>query len=100
MLAVAPDRADRVNDPFGRQPVALGDLRLAGRAAAQRPALREQLRPGGAMNRAIHAAAAQQGRVRGVHDGVHRCFVMSPFDHLNPVQDHLRCSLRFAHCPT
>src|ERR1019366_7660529 len=37
--AIAPDRANCVNDPLGRQPVALGDFRVAGRAAAQLPAL-------------------------------------------------------------
>src|SRR4051794_33236593 len=36
----------------------------------QRAALGEKLRPRGAMNRAIDAAAAEQRRVSGVDDGV------------------------------
>ena len=56
--AITPDRAGGMDDPLGRQPAALGDFRLAGRATAQLPAFLEQLRPGNAMNRAVHTAAA------------------------------------------
>jgi hypothetical protein len=66
MSAIPPDRADGVDDPFGRQFVALGDSCLASRAPAQLSAFLEQLRSGGAMDSAIHPAAAKQGRVGGV----------------------------------
>jgi hypothetical protein len=78
-----------VDDPFGRQPIALGDFRLAGRATAQLPAFLEQFRPGNAMNRAVHTAAAQQGRVCRVHDHVHRLLRNIALDDFNPV---LQCS--------
>src|SRR5207248_9321260 len=35
MPAIAPDRTDRVNHPLGRELVAFGDFRLAGRTAAE-----------------------------------------------------------------
>src|SRR5207248_1710879 len=54
----------------GRQSIPLGDPRLARGAASERAALGEQLGPRGAMNRAVHAAAAEQRRVGGVDDGV------------------------------
>ncbi|KAH0441383.1 hypothetical protein KCU90_g2364, partial [Aureobasidium melanogenum] len=57
MRAAAPHRADCVNHMFGRQTVAAGDLRVAGRAAVERFALTQQLLAGGAVNRAIHATA-------------------------------------------
>ena len=43
-----------------RKPVAARDLRLAGVAAAERAAFREKLRPGGAVDRAVDAATAEQ----------------------------------------
>src|SRR5437016_2992776 len=55
---------------LGRQPIAARDFRRAGLAAAERAALLEQVRPCGAMDRAVNAAAAEQRRIRGVHDGV------------------------------
>ena len=55
-----------------KKPVSARDLRVACFASAQRAALGEQVRSRGAMNRAIHAAAAQKRRVRGVDDGVQR----------------------------
>ena len=54
----------------GRQPVSPGDLSVAGRAAVQRAALGKQFRSGRPMDCAIDAAPAEQGRVRGVDDGV------------------------------
>jgi len=39
-------------------------------AAAEQPALFEQARSSGAMNGAVHATSAEQGRVRGVYDRV------------------------------
>ena len=53
-----------------RQPIALGDLGVAGLAAVERAAFGEQLGPGRAMDRAIDATAAEQRRIRGVDDGV------------------------------
>src|SRR2546421_9610425 len=50
------------------QPVPPRDPRFTGRAPAERAALIEQLGPSGAMNRAVHPAAAQQRRVGGVDD--------------------------------
>ena len=47
---VAPDGSDRVDDMARGQPVAGGDARLAGRAAAERPAFRQQFGPGSAVN--------------------------------------------------
>ena len=70
-IAALPDRPDRVDDVPGLQPVAARDLGLAGLAAAERAAFGEQLRPGGAMDGAVHAPAAEQGRLGRVDDGVH-----------------------------
>src|SRR5207247_9531634 len=73
VLAVAPtvpDRPDRVDDPLRRQAIATGDPRLPGLTAAERSALRQELRAGGAMDRAIDTAAAEQCRIRGVDDRV------------------------------
>ena len=68
----APDRADRVDDVPHGQPTGAGDLRVAGVAPAEEPALGEQSRPGCPVDRAVDTAAAQQGPVRGVDDGVGR----------------------------
>src|SRR5439155_21733456 len=73
-LPAVPDRSDGVNDVARRQSVAAGDARLAGGASADGAAFLEQLRPGSAMNRAVHPAATQKGRVRSVDDRVHREF--------------------------
>jgi hypothetical protein len=59
------------------EPVAAGGANLADRAAhaglqlRQGKAFFEQLRAGGAVDRAVDAAAAEQGFVGGVDDGVH-----------------------------
>ena len=70
VAAAVPDRSDGMNHMPCRQPIAAGDLGVAGLAAMKRAAFGEQLRPGGAMDRAIDAAAAEQRRVGGVDDGV------------------------------
>ena len=70
LVAAAPDRTDRMNDVPGLEAIAAGDLGGTGVAAAQRLALGQQLGSGGAMDRAVDAAAAEQRRVRGVDDGV------------------------------
>ena len=70
LAAAMPDRADGMNHMPRRQPISPGDLGFAGRAALERAAFCQQLRAGRAMDRAIDAAPAKQGRVRGVDDGV------------------------------
>ena len=60
LAAAAPYRTDRVDHVLGRQPIAAGDLGAAGLAAAKRAAFGEQFRPGGAMDGAVNAAAAEQ----------------------------------------
>ena len=71
VLAIAPNRANSVNDPARGKIVAFGDLRLARRAAIQSTALFQELRACRTVNRAIDSAAAQQRRVGGIHDGIH-----------------------------
>jgi hypothetical protein len=68
--ATVPDRADGMNDMPRRKPVARGDLGVAGLAACKRAAFGKQPRPGGAMDRAINPAAAEQRAIRRVDDGV------------------------------
>jgi hypothetical protein len=68
--AAMPDRSDGMNDMRCGQTIALGDLGIAGRAAAKRAAFGEQLRPGRAMDCAIDAAATEQRGICGVDDGV------------------------------
>ena len=58
--AAVPHRSDRMDHEARRQPVAARDLRVAGVAAAERAAFRQQLRARRAMDRAIDAAAAEQ----------------------------------------
>src|SRR6267378_7854 len=69
--AAVPDRAHGVDDPARRQRVAVGEAHLAGRAAAEPTALLEKPGSGRAVDGAVHTAAAEQARVRGVHDRVH-----------------------------
>ena len=71
-LAALPHRAHGVDHEARPQPVAVGDARVAGRAASDAPALLVQHRPGGLEDRAAHAAAPRQLGVGGVHDRVHR----------------------------
>ena len=70
LVAAAPDRPDRMNDVPGLEAIAAGDLGGTGVATAQRLALGQQLRSGGAMDGAVDAAAAEQRPVRCIHDGV------------------------------
>jgi hypothetical protein len=65
---------------LGRESVGFGDLCLTGGAASQGPAFGEKLGTSGAMNGAIHAAASEQRRIRGVHDGIHILFRDVPFN--------------------
>ena len=71
VMAVVPDRADGVNDPLGGKFVTACDFGLTRRATAERAAFRQQLRPGGAMDGAIHTAAAEQCCVGGIHHCLH-----------------------------
>src|SRR5262245_14843671 len=71
LVSAAPHRADRVDDVLGFEAIAARDLGGAGIAAAERAAFGEQVRPGGAMDGAVDAAAAEQRPVGGVDDGPH-----------------------------
>jgi hypothetical protein len=53
-----------------RQTISSGDFGIAGRAAVERAAFGQQFGPGRAVDRAIDAAATEQGRIGGVDDGV------------------------------
>jgi hypothetical protein len=53
-----------------RQLVAFGDFGVTGRAAMQRTAFGEQFRSGGAVDRAVDAAAALKRIIRGVDDRI------------------------------
>ena len=68
--AAVPDRADGMNDMPRRQTITFGDFGAAGLTAIQGAAFGVQLRSRGAMDRAIDTAPAEQGRIRGVDDGV------------------------------
>ena len=70
LSAAAPHRTDGVDDMLRRQPIAACDFGRSGRAAAEIFAFRAQLGPGRAMDRAVDTAAAEQGAVRGVDDGI------------------------------
>ena len=74
VAAAVPHGADGVDHIPAGQAVGLGDLGIAGLAAAQRPALGQQLRPRRAVDAAIHAASAQQGLLGRIDDGIHGHF--------------------------
>src|SRR5450432_2896627 len=54
LRSAAPHRPDRMNHEFRGQPVSTGDLRVARRTSAERPALDEELGAGGAVNGAVN----------------------------------------------
>ena len=54
----------------GGQIMARGDACLAGRTASQRAAFGQQARPGGTVDGAVHAAAAQEAFIGHIDDGV------------------------------
>ena len=58
-----------MDDVPGFEAIAAGDLGGAGVAAAERATFGEKLGPGGAMDGAVDAAAAEQRPVGGVDDG-------------------------------
>ena len=74
VLTAVPHGAHGVDHIFARQAVRAGNLGLASPAAAQRPALLEQLRPRRTVDAAIHAASAQQRFLRRVDDGIYAHF--------------------------
>ena len=74
VLTAVPHGAHGVDHIFARQAVRAGDLGLASPAAAQRPALLEQLRPRRTVDAAVHAVSAQQGFLGRVDDGVYAHF--------------------------
>jgi hypothetical protein len=61
-----------VDDVPGGQSVPAGKLCMPGRAAVQLLALRQQSWPGGAMDRTVNSATAEQRLIRRVHDGIGR----------------------------
>jgi hypothetical protein len=65
-----PDGADGMNDISRRQPISPGDLGEAGFAAMKGAAFGQKPRAGRAMDRPIHAAAAEQRGICGVDDRI------------------------------
>ena len=72
MVSAAPYWPNGVEDPSGREAEARGGFGVSGVAAVQFAAGGEQFWAGCAVNGAVHSAAAQQGGVGGVDDGVNR----------------------------
>src|SRR4029079_16185243 len=70
LVAAAPYRPDRMDDVLRLEPVAFRDLRRSRLAPAHAGAFTLWLPPRGAMDRAIHTAAAEQRAVRRIHDRV------------------------------
>lgn len=66
-----PDRTNGMNYISRLQTEAGGHLRFPGSTSAQGSARRLQQRPCSAVDRAVYAASAQQGRVGSVDDRVH-----------------------------
>ena len=71
VTAAAPYRSHGVNDIARGQSITLGQFGLTGGATAQAPAFLQQSAPRGAMDGAVHAAAAQQRIIGGIDDGIH-----------------------------
>jgi hypothetical protein len=65
-----PDRAHGMNHMPRRQLISLGDFGAASFAAMEGAAFRQKLWPGRTVDRAVHAATAEQRTVRSVDDGV------------------------------
>src|SRR2546425_1044566 len=70
VAAAPPDGPHRVNDVAGGEQPRARRLRVTDVAAAQQTTLCEQLRPRGAVDRAVDPASTKQGGVRGVDDRV------------------------------
>jgi hypothetical protein len=69
-ITTVPDRSDGMDHMPHRKEISLGDLGVAGFAAAQLAAFGQQPRPGCIMDRTIDAAPAEQRRICRVDDGV------------------------------
>ena len=76
------------------QVISLGDLGFPRLAAVKRPAFLQQIRAGSTVDRAVHTATAQKGRVGGIDDGIHFGSGDIPFDDFNTI-GHLLCLLSF-----
>jgi hypothetical protein len=59
-----------VDDVLRGQAIAARDLRLAGLATTEQPALMDQVRSSCAMDGAIDATTAEQGGIGGIDDGI------------------------------
>ena len=70
LAAASPHRADSVDHVARTQVPRTRRLRLSGRAPAEEPALGEQRRARGAVDRAVHPTPTEQARVRRVDDRV------------------------------
>src|SRR6185312_8091491 len=68
MPPVAVARTDRVDDELRRQTITLGKPCLSGGTTTQGAAFRQQFATGGAVDRAVHAAAPEQRLVGSVDD--------------------------------
>lgn len=90
--AAVPDRSNCVDHMLGFEPVAPGDFGIAGRTTIQRATLGQQFRSGRPMDRTIDAAPAEQGRIRGVDDGVNaQCRDVGNDDFQPRLADLARC---------
>ena len=69
-VTAIPHRANGVDHMLGFKLVAPGNLGIAGFATLQHSAFHDEFGAGGAMDRAIDAASAEQRRIRRVDDGV------------------------------
>jgi hypothetical protein len=69
-VTATPDRANSVDHVPGGQIAGGRRFRVAGLAPTEPAALLEDRRPAGAVDRAVHASAAEERRVRGIHDRV------------------------------
>ena len=69
-VAAVPDRPDGMDHVPCWKEISSGDPGIAGFAAVECPAFRQQLGPGRTMDRTIDAAPAKERRIRGVDDGV------------------------------
>ena len=82
--ATAPDRAYGVNHKTRGQFVALRDFGIAGSAAAELAAFREEIRPRRAMDRTVDAASAKQRGIGSIDDSID----IKPCDVLNDNFEH------------
>src|SRR5205807_3641753 len=69
-IPARPNRADGVNDEARRQIVSSSKFGFAGPATTELAAFFQQLRAGRTVNRSVNSAAAEQCRVRGIHNRI------------------------------